>query len=37
MPVDDGDRFLMVLSQVAGKRIMYDQLTGKEGVSREIF
>ncbi len=37
MPVDDGDRFLMVLSQVAGKRIMYDQLTGKEGVTREIF
>ncbi|HEV3038419.1 MAG TPA: IS1595 family transposase [Candidatus Angelobacter sp.] len=37
MPVDDGDRFLMVLSQVAGKRIMYDQLTGKEGVSREVF
>jgi len=28
-PLDDSDRFLLALSQVAGKRLTYDELTGK--------
>ena len=30
-PVDDHDRFLAVLSQIAGKRLTYAELTGKAG------
>src|SRR5215467_2838285 len=30
-PVHDGQRFEMILSQVAGKRVMYKELTGKTG------
>jgi transposase-like protein len=29
-PVNDGDRFELLLSQVAGKRLTYSALTGKE-------
>jgi transposase-like protein len=29
-PVNDGDRFEMLLSQIAGKRLTYSALTGKE-------
>jgi transposase-like protein len=36
-PVHDGDRFAMVLSNVAGRRLTYKELTGKVGVSAEIF
>jgi hypothetical protein len=28
-PIDDGQRFRMVMSNVAGKRLTYDELTGK--------
>src|SRR5205807_10463033 len=28
-PVDDGDRFMMVLSKIVGKRLTYKELTGK--------
>jgi len=30
-PLNDSDRFKMVLEQVAGKRLTYAELTGKEG------
>lgn len=30
-PVNDGERFEMLLSQIAGKRLTYSALTGKEG------
>jgi transposase-like protein len=30
-PLDDQDRFMALLSQVAGKRLTYAELTGKEG------
>lgn len=36
-PVHDGQRFEMILSQVAGKRVMYKELTGKVGLSAEPF
>src|SRR5437764_5413841 len=36
-PIDDGDRFLMVLSNIAGRRLTYKELTGKVGVSAEPF
>jgi transposase-like protein len=32
-PIHDGQRFDMLLSQVAGKRIQYKELTGKVGLS----
>ena len=35
-PVHDGQRFDMLLSRVAGRRVTYKELTGKVGVS-EIF
>jgi hypothetical protein len=28
-PLDDADRFVLALSQVAGKRLTYKELTGK--------
>jgi transposase-like protein len=28
-PLDDGDRFSLALSQIVGKRLTYDELTGK--------
>jgi transposase-like protein len=30
-PIDDADRFLLALSQVAGKRLTFAELTGKAG------
>jgi transposase-like protein len=30
-PLHDGDRFRMALSQIAGKRLTYEQVTGKVG------
>jgi len=27
-PLDDGDRFMLVLSQIVGKRLTYAELTG---------
>jgi len=36
-PVDDGDRFMMVLSKVAGRRLTYKELTGKVGETAEAF
>jgi transposase-like protein len=30
-PVNDGERFEMLLSQIAGKRLTYSALTGKDG------
>jgi ISXO2-like transposase domain len=30
MPVNDGQRFVMALSQVTGKRLTYKHLTGKD-------
>jgi hypothetical protein len=30
-PLDDSDRFLLALSQVAGKRLTFKELTGKAG------
>jgi hypothetical protein len=30
-PLDDSDRFMLALSQVAGKRLTYAELTGKVG------
>jgi hypothetical protein len=30
-PVNDGERFEMLLSQIAGKRLTYSALTGKVG------
>ncbi|HVU46909.1 MAG TPA: IS1595 family transposase [Terracidiphilus sp.] len=29
-PLNDGDRFMLALSQIAGKRLTYAELTGKE-------
>ncbi len=34
-PLNDSDRFLLALSQVAGKRLTYAELTGKEGERAE--
>ena len=31
-PLNDADRFYLALSQVAGKRLTYKELTGKTGV-----
>ncbi|PYP93012.1 MAG: IS1595 family transposase [Candidatus Angelobacter sp. Gp1-AA117] len=36
-PVDDGDRFMMVLSKVAGRRLTYKEPTGKVGETAEAF
>jgi hypothetical protein len=30
-PVNDGERFELLLSQIAGKRLTYSALTGKVG------
>ena len=30
---NDGQRFVWVLREIVGKRLTYDQLTGKEGMS----
>ena len=30
--VTDGDRFRLAMSQIAGKRLTFDELTGKEGI-----
>jgi transposase-like protein len=34
-PVNDGERFEMLLSQVAGKRLTYSALTGKDSLPEE--
>jgi transposase-like protein len=34
-PVNDGERFTMLLSQVAGKRLTYSALTGKDSLPAE--
>jgi hypothetical protein len=31
-PVDDGERFRLLLSQIAGKRLTYSALTGKDSL-----
>ena len=36
-PLKDSDRFLLALSQVAGKRLTFAELTGKDGVAPERF
>ena len=28
-PLDDGDRFMLAVSQISGKRLTYAELTGK--------
>jgi hypothetical protein len=30
MPVNDGQRFVMALSRITGKRLTYKHLTGKD-------
>lgn len=30
-PLDDTDRFMLAVSQIAGKRLTYAELTGKAG------
>jgi hypothetical protein len=30
-PLDDSDRFMIAVSQIAGKRLTYKELTGKNG------
>ncbi len=35
-PLNDADRFVMALAQVAGKRLTFKELTGKTG-SPEVF
>jgi hypothetical protein len=35
--LNDGDRFVIVVRQIVGKRLTYKQLTGKEGVREETF
>jgi hypothetical protein len=32
-PLDDADRFMLAVSQVAGKRLTYAELTGKVGAA----
>jgi transposase-like protein len=34
MPMNDADRFKLAVSQIAGKRLTYDELTGKVGETR---
>lgn len=34
-PVHDGERFLLILSQISGKRITYKELTGKNRLPAE--
>src|SRR5437764_13684120 len=34
MPVNDADRFKMVVSGIVGKRLTFDQLTGKDGTTQ---
>jgi transposase-like protein len=36
-PLDDADRFALAVSQVAGKRLTYAELTGKVGETGEAF
>lgn len=33
-PLNDSDRFVLALSQIAGKRLTYKELTGKEGETK---
>ena len=33
-PLDDGDRFMLAVSQISGKRLTYAELTGKVGETR---
>jgi transposase-like protein len=34
MPMNDADRFKLAVSQIAGKRLTYDELTGKVGETK---
>lgn len=37
-PIDDGDRFMLAVSQIAGRRLTYADLTGKvSGTESELF
>lgn len=36
-PLDDADRFMLAVSQIAGKRLTYAELTGKAGETSEPF
>jgi len=33
-PLSDGDRFQLAMSQIAGKRLTYAEVTGKVGETR---
>jgi hypothetical protein len=35
--MNDGDRFVAVISQIVGKRLTYKALIGKEGETEEPF
>lgn len=35
--MNDGDRFNIVVREIVGKRLTWDQLTGKEGENAEAF
>jgi hypothetical protein len=35
-PLDDTDRFMLAVSQIAGKRLTYAELTGKVGETTAI-
>jgi len=34
--MNDGDRFNMVVREIVGKRLTWNQLTGKEGETAEV-
>jgi hypothetical protein len=36
-PVDDTDRFMLAVSQIAGKRLTYAELTGKMGKTEPFY
>ena len=36
-PIDDGDRFMLAVSQIAGRRLTYRELTGKVRETSEPF
>jgi hypothetical protein len=37
-PIDDGDRLMLAVSQIAGRRLTYADLTGKvSGTESELF
>ncbi len=36
-PLKDGDRFVIAMRQIVGRRLTYKELTGKEGETTEVF